>query len=1655
MRGRICSRLLFLSFVLVFSMLFCVVGVSAWGAECWQNSSGMGGTEQLCEADGFCRWETDATDLYCDFADGCCMDKGCFQFDATNSSSCTNTSINGGYNCTWDAYMNIWLPNGSFYGTGGCMGDYGTGGEEWGGMSDGCWHSSANKASCTSNTKCSWKANDANQNPWCHIKNLFDAISENSFATSDDVGCCEMRGCYDYDGNETQCLTNTAFLGLCTFVNTTNDPWCHDPVGCCRTKWCSEIENEGNCTKARTDLYMPCEWDVTCVDQGGGGFFFFNDTDSCMEQGGWWNSSGDCQMPSTDGGSGYMFAEDAHCWFADQQINICQNVTGCVYCDDAATELENHTSACYMTTPGACKGHETPWSHWNGSDMLPVGDIATDNLNCTHIQLRSACDYGPLPNCVWQNSSAVTGQYCAPGTSANARAAPPVPFCEHPTSKNNITLCDILAEDYMMPCRWGNVSSNRTASDNCTFNQGAVFGTLGKDQREFEVITSEFSCIAAGGTWEEEYYVEGGALKQEAWCEKGALINLATGTVAANKGTCNEDCMFCMFNVTGGSWRNSSDTVAQGQIKSETACYGSELGYCVWRNDTNSPNSLGWCDYPQEMECGMNGDCHTNCKDCLLNREAYTACLGSIAGCKWVNSTNASGSLLADGDCIAQDKQTCSEDCFSCYSSADCFSSVADCMWDDTNFLCKPENFDGEICFDAVDNDQDGMMDCADPDCSYDTVCGGHSFADCGAVTDLDQCNLTAAFGSWNCTWYNDTWEPIGHCGMPGESCWQWDSDPVTCGTIYGCTNSSNMQFDKTGFCELNTTQMDGAQCWDYYHNESYCFEQTNCAWVNETYPDGSSGGFCDYYMFAQCHNHGDDTACGLDGNCTWHTESWMGAGGGFCEPACFNWTLTESTCGTGDLAGVCEWRNMTDMCMPDVFDMGGGSGGRTGCWQYDGNRELCNLNNYTCVWRNDTAVQNNVSAGNLSGWCNDAGMDDLMGDMKGAPIMLGHDVEDASVDDYVDIDGFGMRVTDKAYGFGMGMYNMSAAALCNGYPINFMVPGSGQENLPAGTGTNTTRFRWYLDTDSNSSVHSHCYATDSGGASCTDQSDAEIALCGYEFYLDYFVENSSTTGTIQTTTKLYACVMNDSSGSQWTWAPTNVFVTDDKKFTCFKSGFGAAFVSVEKEALENFDLFNITAPLRVFAVSFDGAGDGDGADDVGPSYYTPGTVDFAFVDCSDPNTKDPNCKNFQTFGFQTFEDCKNGIDDDSDGLADCADPKCEFTPVCASGTAFDFTSATNDYRAPSVMFSKVDKTADSAIVVFDTDEPANGSLSFYANDSTCITVNTSLNDLGDPNFAFDDYKPFHRVSLDADTLGYALTNSTTYFYKISICDPNTNCGTSACLNFTTKSVNKNFIFKMDVPDGYTVDIPALNYSGNFTYAVGGNSYEVGIKTNSSVTRNINVTVNYSEMNIKFVGVDLYKPKTLDLETAFIADTDNNVLGMNSSSKSWHMLVSDLGLGGANDHLVLDFPVAYSTDNTMQWCDDDLSDCSDVDDYLTCASGGAGTLCDVPTSLGFSAYQVSVPGGNGGTTGGGGGGGTPTTPTNETEEATDETTTVTEDDGEPSGESGAEGVGADVGEGLELPAESAGLWWIWIVIGVVAVVLVVATTLIIRRNKNL
>ncbi len=1549
-------KIILSSFVIVFSILFSLIFssnlVSSQSVDCFRYTGNYTGCVALNSS---CSWGNNSGAVPMD------------PFCAINS---------GNYN---DSLAVMWAPwlqanvafniltGGSIINSGCCIMKMGGGGGG-GNNPQSCFSFDGNQTGCeTANVTlgiqgCNWKPNNMNQNPMC----------------PNGVGCCEKQGCWSFRGNQTACVNSS--VGLCFY-----DTSC--PSGdCCAPKACGEVNGESNCSALSNNYGMPCQWSGGACTMPGGGFSMYNNnTNGCMAGGGWINASNSCVMPSGGGGGGFMFAQEAKCWFADNKQSICQNVTGCVYCSSAVAQINNASSACYNTPSGACKGHESILSNWNGTASVNVTDINISSMTCGNIGQKQTCNCGPMPNCKWGNSSATVGNYCQVGMKTNDEmqtCRPPVQFCEDNAAKNNQTLCDLLARDYMMPCKFDSAGGN-----NCTFNNMAVFGgSSGGGNTNYNVISNEIGCVASGGTWRSENYIDSdGGFKSDSWCEKGAMFSFSSGTANANKGSCDSDCWACGFNSTGGAWANVS--------AAQTACLGSKKGVCKFKTDSNAPNGKGWCDYPQEMSFGGGSDCRSDCKACeymgMTSAESQQACSASAAGCTWTNDTNAP----KGGFCMSSSMKSCTNDCFACYEQSKCsnstFHTSMNCSWDSSFNYCKPQGFTGEICFNGMDDDNDGMKDCADSDCTYDQFCGGGSVGsgnistDCKRKSTSPTCVNTQTASNTNCTWVTSQFGGSAYCDYPGSNCWMFESNVTACAGGIGCIYrnatagypSPNVSMfiqpkQFLGFCDMNKTKSN--VCFNSTNSVSsgLCNNATECSWMTDAY--NPNGGRCEFRPFALCGSASgsndctNGTAMGINRSvmCSWRSDSFS-PGGGFCEPKCAG--LNSTNCN-----GFCSWKATS--CEPEAFGgMGGGGsgaggiGGGYGCHMNDGNQTGCTSQNMTCSWN---AFSQNAS----QGICNPKGEQMMMSGMDmSPPKILGQDSNDTSIGE-IDIREYGVKDSDKSLSFGIIVTNITNAAVCRGYYLGGGFGGMGGGQGQIGNGSSTTKYYWYLDTNKN--VVDGCNATKSDGSN----------VSGFEFLMKYVVSLDNL--TVSEVKSLYKC----SGGS---WALTNVPLTSNRQFMCGMSfpsfpgqapKIGGVMVMVEKASLQSFDVFNKSVPTRVFVSSANGTySESSPQDSVNiAGYYTPGSADFKFVDCSNPSTKDAKCKNFQQFGFNVFEDCKNGKDDDNDGFTDCADPKCKFVPSCASGTAFNFIADANDNQAPTVSFSQVDVLRDSAFIKFDTDEPANGTLEFYHNDSSCATINITKVDLGDPSIGFDDYKPFHLVELASNTLGYSLTNGTTYFYKTGVCDPSSNCASSACQNFTTSSEGyKNFIFKMNLPAGYNVSIPALNYSGNFTASVNGATYDVGIKTNASVSRNLNITVNCGTQSLTFVGADILSPKSIDMRNAFVCNPSSNILGMNSTSKSWNLLIGDIGMGGQSDKIELAFPVGYDSANTIKWCNDDGStNCTTVNDYANCSSGGTGkTSCKIPTSLGFSAYTVSVPtaavvaASPGGSSGGGGGAG--------------------------------------------------------------------------------
>ena len=525
----------------------------------------------------------------------------------------------------------------------------------------------------------------------------------------------------------------------------------------------------------------------------------------------------------------------------------------------------------------------------------------------------------------------------------------------------------------------------------------------------------------------------------------------------------------------------------------------------------------------------------------------------------------------------------------------------------------------------------------------------------------------------------------------------------------------------------------------------------------------------------------------------------------------------------------------------------------------------------------------------------------------------------------YLDLSGLGVKKTPEAYMYGMPTLNINGTMLCNGVPI-------GGDGSTIGSGTATAKYYLYLDTDGIST----------GGCAAVDDS----SKLGFEYLFKYVTQQDATTGRLSETFLTQQC----SSG---TWIPSNVpFKSDTNKGCGFVSG---PIFAIGQDSFTGKTNVNTSISWRAYATSAAAAGNTSNISDaVGPGKADFKGIDASIIDCSSTADKDNSqCSKFKQFGFFPGEfgpACTDNKDNDGDSLTDCDDWDCKYDPFFCSGS-FGFQA--DDSEAPTFVWTKVNKKIPTSLsFIFDTNEPANGTVKYYYNDSTCALLNATLRDKAlDDGDAHTNYRPHHIAELTG------LRANTTYFYKLKTCDPSANCALSKCSNATTASKHTNITFKLDIPAGWTVDIPSINLTN---YSAG-----YAIKASSQYLHDINITANVSNTTgaVTFVGLDIFEKQTLNLSQF--------ILGQDYTGMDTNLFQSFKQKTGV-ESVEVTIPFAG---NAIQHCDDDGANCQDVSTKVDCTFGAASTVCTVPDAvgLGLSTYKPSTTAG--GSTGGGGGGG--------------------------------------------------------------------------------
>ncbi len=1247
-----------------------------------------------------------------------------------------------------------------------------------------------------------------------------------------------------------------------------------------------------------------------------------SDSLSCI-----WYDAGQAWCPYDSSGC----CEKLGCWYYDGNKTGCQAAPSSMGCAWDSNE-NNQNSWCPVSPsdPYDNKGDQV-----SGTDIGCCGEPGCWDMDG---QGQAACENASFMNgkCLWKTQE--EDPYCP-----NSAGCCMMPFCEDVSTQED---CDFLA-DQGQPCNW----------DGSSCSDSGFGGYSGAD-----------SCVDAGGFW------NGTNCEMPTWDQE-------------------VHCWFADFkenickNISGCVYCNSSNI-----LDDMSACYNNEIGWC-------QGHEKAWAN---EGAAGTVNDIATDAMECSDIKLKKICDCGPLPGCHWTNSSAITGNYCQSGvsQCDIDYESKTYDKCKDAPNQSEC------------NVLIN--NYFMPCIFNLSGTEK----------CEFDWQSGG-GFGDEKSNSEFNfeeiksQTSCEAAGGIWKIVEIDaygntDSWCEFGfgqNTEKCDESCWaceyqddgsQWTSSEAAqaaCessaaggGNCQFTSFSSQVEDGKWGWCDFpQEMQFFGGgncddSCYDCFNSDMCTNSEANCTWVND--PMGFGPGWCDpadVAAFMTCSNN--PLACIGQQECenngyNWTNQYvndpfdnepiWVCIENGTSPEVCFvpgdEDNDNQSDCADSDCAndpmcgfGMGDTGSEGGMMLPPEME-------EILCFDFDDtNQSACEAKilNYNFTFNgthrgviglpehmNNTQVcyYHEAHSNDIEDYlCDPIYEQQMSGGMQMGkpPTPIGNDPSgDSGGLDYLDIVHIGIMDEPQTMALGIPILDISAFAVCN--------------NKLQGT-ANGTIYR-YIDSDINESTG--CTATNG-------------TYDGFDYKL--VVKSTYNGSDINTITSAFRCI--DSTNNIWTAKSATLTLIDD---ACFEStppitppGM-TSFNGVNVLTLKKSNFGISTSDLRILAAT---AGPNNNetnpSDQAGPFYYTPGSIDFKMEDCFGFTDKDgdglipdndPDCKFIKSLGYIPMEDCGNSIDDDQNGLTDCNDPSCSFTPKC-SGGSFNFAADESDTTAPKVTFQKIDKFHDGAFLMIDTNEPSNASLLFYYNSSGCSILNKTINDLGDPSWTYDDYKPWHDIPIDnfagnPNKLGYDLTNGTTYFYKYKVCDPSSNCGTSACMNFTTKKAEKNFYFKTKSPSGF--EIPNPWGDGDLSY---------GKQINSSAGKNKNLTINCptAGYSLKLIGIDAKAAKEIDLQD-IVCDASNNIIGMGSTT--WNKILSDLSV----DSVMITWKTGGSS-AAIQHCTEanGTGTCIDVTDYLDCTVTASTVTCKIPLTLGFSSYKLSTSDGTNNNGGGGGGSSSTTT----------------------------------------------------------------------------
>jgi len=951
----------------------CVWKSDNWGSWCEDKGCWNYWTNDTCPdtingTDIECTWHSSSGWGWCEMT-------MCSSFDGTNESACENNSE--GLNCNWqnecvgwNSEVNCWeLNQTACEATSGC---------NWGMCNEaGCWNY-WNESACKANNgskgqPCQWDST----NDYCYEKACWDYSGTNESACENNpegLTCvwvnnqqiqnsCEEPSCWLFDfTNQTQCENysynnyNLSCTWDGTHCNMQQNCWqygdqssCNSEDGCSwridtGSGWCEELQcwnydsiNGHNQTECESSS-LNCKWegssptDGWCVKNFTATCGDIDTEKECMDTYYCWWEYADPSNPSLGGTcndpqqQGTFFQEwNPGCYIFDMNSTKCNEVIGCNYSNGLCDPIPGHPNE---------------------------NEINTNGINCTMINDSELCNNIPVLStcCQWNGTGCEENRMSTVCWDNKDKAFDEIGIesCEDVGMKSSDVdsakqLCEQIAGDpYYMPCKWNNETKE------CQFKAEDVFGN---NTQSCMYIDNENNCKAAGCDWITEYYCEGNRSVPSGRCE-------SRGSSERN---CNKACYACEYNFDGTNHTSIQDA--------KEYCYGSKLGYCEFIEDSTAPNGYGYCKAKEEFKKGIATDCKSDCGSCTFmgnpqadteysgTSKTYDTCntpkcycqqayeFGNV-NCKWVADSTAD----EGGYCVDDSEKTCADSCDRCYTRTSCletgrsvFDASGSCEWvnengdastDEDDGICKKKGESAEICWNAIDDDNDNLIDCQDSECYSDPFCG-FATGDCSWGTQTE-CE------SHNCTWMSDPWS--SWCDFPGADCWKYDGNETAC-------NAHNSTCDwsageGSGWCEQDWDM--GQDCYNKM-NESACTgggNPNNCTWTNDSWCDSdgagtdwcnNQGGWCDPAAFApkQCWLHDDnETECNSTDGCFYDD--------GMCkEEGCWNYDDNQSAC---DAQSECSWqdKDWANCEMDWSLD----------CPRFD-NQTECEANN--CLWRNGT----------------------------------------------------------------------------------------------------------------------------------------------------------------------------------------------------------------------------------------------------------------------------------------------------------------------------------------------------------------------------------------------------------------------------------------------------------------------------------------------------------------------------------------------------------------------------------------------------------------------------------------------------------------------------------------------------------------------------